>query len=253
MWRNGLAMINKPADHPDNHGSITMMSHQEAIWTYFQNEGGGVFAGSRTRLSYLIGETKKRRSQRILNIGVGGGYFEEIALGDGLNIASLDPDPEAIKSLSERLGIDARVGWIQQAPFEDASFDAVVVSEVLEHLDYETMLQGLREVKRVLVPGGYVIGTVPYQEDLTSNMAVCPYCGKLFHRWGHLQSFSVEAIQEVLTLLYEVEHVFPRLFLSFSTLNWKGKLLGLAKLILWKLGMRGSGGQIVFIARKASK
>jgi len=245
--------MNKPPDRLSAQLPFTTRLHQEEIWRYFQNEGVGAFAGSQTRLSYLVGKVKNRGCQRVLNIGVGAGYFERIAKREGLKIASLDPDPEAIKSLSERLGTEAKVGYIQQIPFQDASFDAAVVSELLEHLDHETMLDGLVEVKRVLAPGGYLIGTVPYQEDLDSNMVVCPHCGELFHRWGHLQSFSVEEIREVLALFYEVDQVFARPFPSFSALNWKGKVLGLSSLILWRLGVHGAGSQLVFVARKVPR
>lgn len=44
-------------------------------------------------------------------------------------------------------------------PYADDTFDAAILSEVLEHLDHD--VQGLREVYRVLKPGGVVAITVP--------------------------------------------------------------------------------------------
>jgi SAM-dependent methyltransferase len=44
-------------------------------------------------------------------------------------------------------------------PFADCAFDVVSMLAVLEHLDYETDI--VREVHRVLRPGGLFIGTVP--------------------------------------------------------------------------------------------
>lgn len=226
---------------------------QAKIWAYYQNQALDSFAGSRARLTYLVKEIEKRHLRAVLNVGIGAGIFEQLAQERGLHISSLDPNSDAVDRLHKRLGIDVRVGYVQQMPFEDAVFDAVVVSELFEHLDYDAMLQSLQEIKRVLAPGGYIIGTVPYQEDLTSNMVVCPYCGELFHRWGHLQSFSVKTMQKALAPFYEVERVFPRPFPSFSTLNWKGKILGLSRLLLWRLGIHGSGSQLVFVAQKTSR
>jgi SAM-dependent methyltransferase len=46
-------------------------------------------------------------------------------------------------------------------PFPDASFDKAILSEILEHLEDD--VAGLREVRRVLKPGGVVAITVPNQ------------------------------------------------------------------------------------------
>ncbi len=49
---------------------------------------------------------------------------------------------------------------IYRLPFADNSFDAVVLSEVLEHIDDDQ--RGLRELFRVLKPGGVLVITVPH-------------------------------------------------------------------------------------------
>lgn len=50
-------------------------------------------------------------------------------------------------------------GNIHELPFADNTFDKIILSEVLEHLDDD--VGGLREVVRVLKPGGLVAMTVP--------------------------------------------------------------------------------------------
>ena len=50
-------------------------------------------------------------------------------------------------------------GNIYTLPFPDDFFDGVILSEILEHLDDD--VAGLREVRRVLKPGGVVAITVP--------------------------------------------------------------------------------------------
>jgi SAM-dependent methyltransferase len=48
---------------------------------------------------------------------------------------------------------------IYQLPYPDDTFDAVILSEILEHIEDD--VAGLREVLRVLKPGGVVAITVP--------------------------------------------------------------------------------------------
>lgn len=226
------------------------MKNQDAIWAYFQNQEIESFAGSKARLAHLFKEIQRRHLSKVLNIGIGAGIFERIAKEQELDVSSLDPDEDTVQRLRAQLDIDARQGYAQDMPFEDERFDAVVASEVLEHLDRKSMLQALSEIRRVLVPGGYFIGTVPYEENLVNSIVVCPRCGERFHRWGHLQSFSTEKMRGILSSYFAVEYVFPRKFVTFSVLSWKGKVISAAKLILWKLGIYRGKCNLVFIAKK---
>jgi SAM-dependent methyltransferase len=63
------------------------------------------------------------------------------------------------KSL-DLLGVD-----IQAMPFIDASFDLVIANHVLEHVTDD--FSALREIARVLAPGGLAILQTPYSEILT--------------------------------------------------------------------------------------
>jgi SAM-dependent methyltransferase len=57
------------------------------------------------------------------------------------------------------------VEWIypQDLPFDDESVGAVHAHQFLEHFDGDDAIGILREIERVLVPGGVAFITVPYQ------------------------------------------------------------------------------------------
>ncbi|MCZ7622147.1 MAG: class I SAM-dependent methyltransferase [Candidatus Kuenenia sp.] len=93
------------------------------------------------------------------------------------------------------MGEKAKVGYSQETPFNNLLFDAVVISEVIEHLTDEAIENTLSEISRILMPGGQIIGTVPAREKISEQRAVCPNCAKHFHRWGHIQTFDSNRIQ----------------------------------------------------------
>lgn len=228
---------------------ITHMN-QDLIWDYFQNELPESFAGSRGRLAFLVQQL--RPASRVLNIGVGSGLFEEIALSRGHDIYSLDPVAKSIESLQQRLNIGdkARVGYGQAMPFESNFFDAVVISEVLEHLAPSISQQVVAEIARVLKPSGRIIGTVPARENMSLNYVMCPHCGQRFHRWGHQQTFMPENIAALLDEKFRVEQLIERPFITWSEYNWKGKLVSALKMLLWRLGIHGQNEHILFIAAR---
>jgi SAM-dependent methyltransferase len=78
--------------------------------------------------------------------------------------------PEAIARARER-GIDARSTDLNQPlGFADGEFDVVVACEVLEHLPYWDI--SVREMARVLRPGGLFLGTIPLAYHLNDRWRV---------------------------------------------------------------------------------
>jgi SAM-dependent methyltransferase len=223
---------------------------QRRIWDYFQNEGADSFRGARPRLTYLAGLLP--RGADVLDIGVGDGTFERIAAARGLNVHVLDPDPKAIERARTELGLGdrAQTGLGQALPWPDGSFDAVVISEVLEHLDDTTLRATLVEARRVLRPTGILIGTVPADEALDEQRVVCPDCGRRFHRWGHEQTFTPSRIGGLLKESFGSVDVRRRWFVAWGLLNWKGRAQAVARKSLSLVGVWGSGHNLVFVARK---
>lgn len=227
-------------------------SSQEKIWSHFQNADPESFAAAKPRLEYLVRVITQRvpaKAPRVLNIGVGNGHFEQSALARGCEVHSLDPDSVAIDRL-RTAGVSGYVGYIERMELESDRFDAVVASEVLEHLHDEQRAAGVREIARVLKPGGWFLGTVPYNENLKAGDVVCPCCGALFHRWGHQKSFTLETVWRELSELFSVVELRRTAFVSYRDRGPLGQLKSLARLALARCGQMIAVPSIYWLARK---
>lgn len=225
-----------------------MTTDQDRIWVHYQGDGSAVFESCAPRLAWLV--RRLGEPCRVLDVGVGDGTFERLALEVGHEVHALDPGEEAIASLRARLGLGerAQTGRIESIPFPDAAFDAVVVSEVLEHLPDAVLPRALDELRRVLVPGGRLVGTVPYRENLAAEQAICPECGCHFHRWGHHRSFDRPELERLLRGRFARVETTPKIFPHWAALNWKGRVVNAARLVLAACGVHGVGATLTFVA-----
>lgn len=107
------------------------------------------------------------RGKRVLDLGCRSGALSRHFL-DGNEVVGLDVDRAALAK-AEALGIQPVQANVEEPlPFEDASFDAVVAGELLEHLQFPDVL--VAEIRRALRPGGVVVGSVPNAYRLQSRL-----------------------------------------------------------------------------------
>jgi CMP-N,N'-diacetyllegionaminic acid synthase len=95
---------------------------------------------------------------RMLDVGCSTGFVVEAACERGWDAAGLDLNPSAIEYGQSR-GLDLRNVALEDADFEPASFDAVCLFDVLEHLI--DPVRTLRACVRLLRRGGVVFLYVP--------------------------------------------------------------------------------------------
>jgi SAM-dependent methyltransferase len=94
----------------------------------------------------------------VLDVGCRYGALTRAYLG-GNHVVGIDVDRWALYEAAQ-LGIETHWADAEQGlPFEDETFDAVVAGELLEHIRDPAGL--VSEARRVLCPGGTLVGSVP--------------------------------------------------------------------------------------------
>ncbi len=99
---------------------------------------------------------------RVIDVGCGDGRHIVEAARRGCFAVGLDYDADELRRARTRSGgqrVDLVVGDASRLPFRDAVFDAVICTETLEHLPDDT--GAMREIARLLRPGGTLLGAVP--------------------------------------------------------------------------------------------
>lgn len=90
---------------------------------------------------------------KFLDVGCGPGAALEHAVSTGAMVAGVDPSPSMVARASKRVpSAEVKVGSAEELPFPDHSFSvAINISSFHHWADREA---GLKEVLRVLAPGG---------------------------------------------------------------------------------------------------
>ena len=130
-----------------------------------------------------------------------GGPMLDAGCGTGLNLqglpagsTGLDLNPRNLAMVRERLPLHTAVeGDLEAMPFADASFATVICTEVLEHVPDPRL--ALREIRRVLKPGGVLIGSVPARSAIWRLRFLSSTCpgNEPFHN-----EYRAEEVREML-------------------------------------------------------
>lgn len=126
------------------------------------------------------------RRAHILDVGCGTGGNLELLTRFG-DTEGVDISEDALAFCRTRGLAKVRHGAAEQLPYEDCSFDLVTALDVVEHLDDDTA--GLREMRRVLRPGGVrcclsrplcFCGACRMMSVITDGATVCRNCEAWF-------------------------------------------------------------------------
>jgi SAM-dependent methyltransferase len=106
---------------------------------------------------------------RVLEVGCGEGELAERLIAVVGEVVAIDQSPRMVE-LTRVRGVDARVADVQELPFPDDSFDAVLAAWMLYHVP--DVDRGLSEIARVLRPGGRLVAVTNAADHLRELLAL---------------------------------------------------------------------------------
>ena len=117
-------------------------------------------------LEKVIAELRLPARARILDAGAGSGR-NMVELGRHGAVTAIELSPTSVCLARARDVGEVVEGSVLDMPFESGSFDLATSLDVIEHLEDD--LGALRELRRVVTPGGCLLVTVPAYQWLWSG------------------------------------------------------------------------------------
>lgn len=172
------------------------------LWDYYQKEGIARLNQNNPRQEYIFRLIKKyiKKGDKVLEIGFGNGALLNL-MSFVFKTYAADISQENIERLKSGL---SKVNFNQidvdgKLPYSDNFFSGFVASEVLEHMDDKELELCIKEIERILRPGGIAVITVPAEENFKLSECFCPKCGHVFHKFGHKQVWNKNIIKNKFT------------------------------------------------------
>lgn len=149
--------------------------------------------------SSLISLAKALRSDSILDVGCGEGFtMDKLSKNQiGEKIEGIEYSKDAI-AFGKKLfpNLIFKEGSIYKLPYKDSSFDLVICTEVLEHLEEPT--KALKEILRISKK--YLIISVPNEPlFMLSNFLRGKNFSRLGNDEGHINHWSPSSLRKYLT------------------------------------------------------
>jgi ubiquinone/menaquinone biosynthesis C-methylase UbiE len=145
----------------------------------------------------------QRIKGRVLDVGCGVGTITRGIKKSrpDLRITACDKEKELLKYFEKHFGKGIKIiyGDVYRLPFDDEVFEAVLMFDVLEHLDKPK--KALKEINRILKRGGVFHLSVPCEKSLATWDGWLYKFFKLNLKGvtvGHINLFTPEEIEEVL-------------------------------------------------------
>jgi 2-polyprenyl-3-methyl-5-hydroxy-6-metoxy-1,4-benzoquinol methylase len=169
----------------------------------------------RTAESQVSLVRKYANGTNLLDIGCAQGFFLFGAAKAGYTTKGIEIAQDAAAYARKEFGLDIEIKPFEELRFAENHFDVVTLWQVLEHVPYPLMM--LKEVHRILKPGGVLVVSTPNIEAMPAKM--------LRKRWWdikrlHINQFTTRTLTDILqnTGFKNISSASYRGFVSLSIL-----------------------------------
>ena len=142
------------------------MDREYELQTHRAEDRHWWYRGRRQVLERVIAGLRLPARARILDAGCGSGR-NMVELARHGHVTGVELSPASVGLARERNAGEVIAGSVLDMPLESDSFDLAVCLDVIEHLADD--VGALRELRRVVVPGGSLLVTVPAYQWLWSG------------------------------------------------------------------------------------
>jgi ubiquinone/menaquinone biosynthesis C-methylase UbiE len=142
--------------HEIEHGKYLVSSGAGEVWNWESPAGRMRWKRRVEMLSSVVKE-----GDQVLELGCGTGYFTRELVKLNIQVTAIDISPELSEEAKKAIpdgNVFFQIQNAYQMDFKDHTFDAVIGSSVLHHLEID---KAMAEIYRVLKPGGFLAFTEP--------------------------------------------------------------------------------------------
>lgn len=145
------------------------MREKDFEYLYNLEERFWWFVAMRAITDTVVASELNGRKLRILDAGCGTGYNIAHFQKAGHSVFALDIAPEAIAGVRQRGFQRVCQASVVEIPYISSTFDFVFSFEVVSQVPVQAYAEAIREMHRVLKPGGFLFLRVPAFEWLRSS------------------------------------------------------------------------------------
>lgn len=188
------------------HQNINTSDYWDKIWKNEGSETWRIYPETNKRILEIIGSNKE-----VLEVGCGVGILLKQIMNNQNKVTGIDISSFAV-SLLEKEGMRGIQSVLPSIPLEDNSFDIVVGTEILEHVDNDKEL--LIQCNRVCKNGGKIIFVVP-------DNCLGPDAEQ-----EHMRKYTFDEFKEVLSSISK--EVSVQRFTDRFVTNFRGETVNIA-------------------------